>query len=244
MVAMAHDGDPKPFLTAQWRDLALLNYRVDPSLLLPYLPWGVELDLWEDRAYVSLVGFRFLDTRIWGAPIPFHRNFEEANLRFYVRRGERRGVTFIREIVPRRAIAFLARTLYGENYIALPMRHSVDDDSAFYGWQRRAAWSAIRMSLRGEPRPLRPASHEEFIAEHYWGYTRAASHTVEYRVQHPAWHVRDAESASVEGELGEPYPEAFAFLRRRAPDSAFAACGSAVTVFRGKKLTLPGRREI
>src|SRR3954468_20670393 len=121
---------PRIFLAAEWRYLAMLNYQVDPAILHPHLPRGTELDIWNGRHYISLVGFRFLNTRVLGVPIPFHRNFEEVNLRFYVRRkgpeGWRRGVVFIAEIVPRFAIAAVARLFYNENYVALPTRHKLD----------------------------------------------------------------------------------------------------------------------
>ncbi len=116
------------FLTAEWRKLAFANYEVSPDMLLPYLPYGTELDLWKDRCYVSLIGFMFQETRLKGIKIPFHVNFEEVNLRFYVKRWSgkewRRGVVFIKEIVPKPAIAFVANTLYNENYQSLPMKHS------------------------------------------------------------------------------------------------------------------------
>src|SRR5258708_22903902 len=104
----------------------MLNYEVDASLLLRFVPAGTEIDRWKGRVFASLVGFRFLKTKLLGfLPIPMHSNFEEVNLRFYVRRhvGEevRRGVVFIRELVPPRPIAFVARTFYKENYVALPI---------------------------------------------------------------------------------------------------------------------------
>ena len=121
----------RPFLTAQWRCLAMVNFEIDPAVLRPFVPVGTELDCWQGRAFVSVVGFLFVDTRVWGWPIPYHRDFEEVNLRFYVRRraeeGWRRAVVFVKEIVPRAAIAMSARWLYGENYVALPMRHQVED---------------------------------------------------------------------------------------------------------------------
>ena len=114
----------KPFLTAEWRYVAMLNYEIDPAILHTYLPRRTELDSWNGKTFVSMVGFLFLKTRVLGLPIPFHQNFEEINLRFYVRRkteeGWRRGVVFIKEIVPRAAIALTARWLYNENYVALP----------------------------------------------------------------------------------------------------------------------------
>src|SRR4026208_556537 len=94
-----------PFLTAEWRRLAMLSFEIDPRVLSPLVPAGTELDEWQGRTFASLVGFLFLDTRVFGLAVPFHRNFEEVNLRFYVRRmasdGLRRGVVFVKEIVPR-----------------------------------------------------------------------------------------------------------------------------------------------
>src|ERR1700759_5170164 len=119
------------FLTAQWRHLCLITYAVDPARLLPYLPPGLELDTVDGEAFVSLVAFDFLDTRVLGIPWPGYRNFPEVNLRFYVRRGEERGVVFVRELVPARLIAWLARWLYNEPYAAIPMTSRADetDDS-------------------------------------------------------------------------------------------------------------------
>jgi uncharacterized protein YqjF (DUF2071 family) len=91
-------AEPGPFLTAEWRDLAMLNYEIDAAVLRPFVPAGTELDAWGGRTFVSVVGFRFLGTRVRGVPVPGHRDFEELNLRFYVRRvaddGPRRGVVF------------------------------------------------------------------------------------------------------------------------------------------------------
>ena len=122
----------RSFLTAEWRHLAMLNFAVDPKLLEPLIPPGTELDFHDGETFVSVVGFMFLRTRLVGLPIPFHRNFEEVNLRFYVRRrapeGWRRGVVFVRELVPRRAIAFVARVFYDEPYLGEPVEVDVDRD--------------------------------------------------------------------------------------------------------------------
>jgi uncharacterized protein len=124
----------QPFLTANWRYLAMLNYTVDPRLVAPFVPLGTEIDFENGETFLSVVGFLFLDTRLLGFPIPLHRDFEEVNLRFYVRRRSadtwRRGVVFIRELVPRRAIALIARACYGENYLAVPMKHEIEHVAA------------------------------------------------------------------------------------------------------------------
>lgn len=233
------------FLTAEWRYLAMLNYEVDPALLIPVVPRGTELDRWEGRVFVSLVGFRFLKTKVFGVSIPFHSNFDEVNLRFYVRRQEgvesRRGVVFIREIVPRFAIASVARAVYNENYIALPMGHEVRHDgsevSAAYRWKSAGGWCSMSVHGSGPPQALREGSEEQFITEHYWGYAaQRDGSTVEYRVEHPSWKVWKASAARFEGNVAQLYGREFASLLSRPPASAFLAEGSEVNVMRGRTI--------
>lgn len=240
---------PRVFLTGQWRYLAMLNYRVDHALLEPLVPRGTTLDHWQGTTYVSLVGFLFRDTRVLGVPVPLHRNFEEVNLRFYVRReadGEvRRAVTFIKEIVPRAAIALVVRLTYNEPYVALPMRHAIaahrgDEapSSVCYAWRQRAGWSGITIGAGGTAVALAPGSEAEFITEHYWGYTRQRDgDTVEYRVTHPRWRTWTVNDAAVQGDLVELYGAALGEVLRRPPDSAFLAEGSAIEVHAPTRLT-------
>lgn len=227
----------KPFLIAEWRELVIFNYEVDAPLLAKYVPRGVELDRWRERTYVSLIGFLFLNTCLRGVAIPFHRSFEEVNLRYYVRRGDRRGVVFIREIVPRRAIAWVANAVYGENYVRLPMRHRIDPDSCEYAWRDGGRWNRIIAEKLGPSQPLLPGSQEEFITEHFWGYTRrSADATDEYRVEHPSWRVQTSAAARFEGSVVGLYPREFAFIGERPPDTAFVADGSPVAVYPAQRL--------
>jgi uncharacterized protein YqjF (DUF2071 family) len=226
-----------PFLTAEWRRLVMLNYAIDPAVLAPLVPVGVELDVWEGEALVSMVGFLFLGTRVLGVPVPFHRDFEEVNLRFYVRRrvddGWRRGVTFIREYVPRRAIAWTAAALYNEPYRALPMRHR----GLAYEWRTAGRWHTLGAETVGEPRALPPGSAEEFIFEHYYGYTRQRDGgTVEYQVEHPRWRVWTATRAWLEADIAACYGAAFVPALSATPRSAFVAEGSPVAVRRAVRI--------
>ena len=240
------------FLTAEWRHLVMLNYSVPPTLLRPYVPAGTELDAWQGTTYLSVVGFLFRRTRIFGIPVPFHRHFEEVNLRFYVRRtlaGEvRRGVTFIREIVPRSAIATVARLAYNEPYVALPMRYAfgaVDVESGTfsrlaYEWKSGGRWNTMAVEPTGRGRPLQAESLAEFITEHYWGYTaQRDGGTIEYRVEHPRWRVWQVRSASLIGEHRGLYGEELAEAVSGVPDSAFLADGSPVTVYTPRRLKAP-----
>jgi uncharacterized protein YqjF (DUF2071 family) len=239
---------PSTFLTAEWRYLAMLNYRVSSSLLFPLVPPGTELDQWNGSAYISIVAFKFQHTRILGLPIPFHTNFEEVNLRFYVRRvvdGEvRRGVTFIRELVPRAAIAGVARLSYNEPYIALPMRHQIRESGTSdapvhveYQWYRLNGWAGLRLTTEGRKQPLQPGSEEEFITQHFWGYTtQKDGSAIEYEVRHPPWNVWKAKSASVDFSGIDAFPPQFSEALSRAPDSAFLADGSPVSVLRPTRI--------
>jgi uncharacterized protein len=235
------------FLTAEWRHLVMMNYEVGASLLLPFVPAGTELDRFEGRVFVSLVGFRFLKTKLFGLlPVPMHSYFEEVNLRFYVRRRERdevrRGVVFIREMVPRRAIAFVARTFYNEKYVALPMAHeihSLGDNrlSVAYRWRSGSRWSEIKLETDGDAKLPVEGSVEQFITEHYWGYAAQANGgSVEYRVTHPSWKVWQVRQSTFEGDVETFCGKEIAAVLRGKPASAFLAEGSAVTVMRGRRL--------
>ncbi|MGH7623417.1 MAG: YqjF family protein [Gemmatimonadaceae bacterium] len=236
------------FLTAEWRYLVMLNYDVDAALLEPLVPRGTELDRWNGRALASVVGFRFLRTRVLGVPVPFHRNFDEVNLRFYVRRttrdGEvRRGVVFVRELVPRAAIAYAARAVYNEPYLAVPMRSTapaIATDApgrVAYEWRIGAGWNIVSATARGAPAIPSPALEAAFITEHYWGYTRQRDGgTVEYEVAHPRWRVWEAGDPELVASVPELYGSAFAAALSAPPCSAYIAEGSAVTVFRPMRI--------
>lgn len=223
------------FLSAEWRDLVMLNYQVSPDLLTGYLPRGTELDFFNGVTFVSLVGFCFLGTRIFGScAVPFHSSFDEVNLRFYVRRrfGSewRRGVVFVREIVPRRLIALIARLAYSENYIYCPMRHRISCEVgrkiAEYGWRFNGRWSRLSATVEGLPSYPLKGSLEEFITEHYWGYSAASSsRSVEYRVSHAPWRVWGSESARFEGDGIEIYGNRLGQIVNGIPDSALIAEG-------------------
>lgn len=230
------------FLSAEWRHLVMLNFEVDPYILKPFIPANTELDLWEDKAFVSLVGFMFLNTRLLGVPVPFHRKFEEVNLRFYVKRlcpeGDRRAVVFIKEIVPKRGVAFLARHLYNENYIALPIRHTIKLDSndiwVNYEWKFNEKWQRIGLHCRGEPTLPLPGSNAEYITEHYWGYVKQRDQgTLEYQVKHPKWRVLKAEAVTLDVDVKNVYGQDFVPFLNQPPTTSFLAEGSEVTVSKG-----------
>ena len=237
------------FLTAEWRYLAMLNYEIDPTILYPLVPKGTELDDWHGRYFVSIVGFQFLNTRVLRMPLPYHINFEEVNLRFYVRyqgpEGWRRGVVFIKELVPRWAIATVARLLYNENYQALPMRHAlkiekVNEEQTIrvaYGWRPGKQWQGMHIQANGTPDSLIPGSEEEFITEHYWGYTsQRDGGTAEYQVEHPPWNVWTANDVKFDCDVARLYGEQYVKALQTDPGSAFLADGSAVIVRRGQRI--------
>jgi uncharacterized protein YqjF (DUF2071 family) len=226
----------------------MLNYEIDPRVLAPYVPVGTELDFWNGKTYLSLVGFLFRDCYVRGFSIPFHRHFEEVNLRFYVRHkaqdGWRRGVVFIKELVPRWAIAFVARTLYNENYFALPMSHRIETPpdeakAVSYGWRFQRRENFIKVTTCGKSYQPAEGSQPEFITEHYWGYARQRDgSTMEYRVEHPRWQIWETASAEVHCDAQNLYGKDFCEFLDRPPASAFLADGSDIKVCRGIKLKL------
>ncbi len=224
----------------------MLNYAIDPALAQPFVPPGTELDAFEGKTYVSLVGLRFAHTKLFGSiPVPFHTNFGEVNLRIYVRRIEageiRRGVVFIREIVPFAAVALVARAMYGENYTSLPMRHSISltgsGGSVEYEWKSSGQWLRMHAQASGTATRAGEGSLEQFISEHYWGYTRRRNgSSLEYHVSHEPWQVWPATNAAFEGDARALYGAEFGRVLARPPDSAFIADGSPVLVHAGRPI--------
>lgn len=250
----------RPFLTAEWRKLIMAQYEVSPETLLPFLPPGLTLDLYRDpaipdspsRCFVSLVGFLFDNVRVLGLSIPRHTRFPEINLRFYVVRtapdGTRhRGVVFVSEIVPRRAITLVARTLYQEPYSTHAMRFRItlgpDQLGVSYQVDYRSASHTIAVTADPNPRPLAPGSVEDFITEHYFGYNRRrrgnseyGAATSEYRVQHPRWSIYPILGHHIRMDFGALYGPAFADLTRAAPANILLAEGSVVAVHKGTRV--------
>jgi uncharacterized protein YqjF (DUF2071 family) len=235
------------FLTAEWRNLLMANYPVDPALLLPHLPAGTELDTFHGIHYLSLVGFLFKDTRVRGIAIPGHRTFEEVNLRFYVRYQEagtwKRGVVFLKEIVPRQAIAWVANTLYGENYKYYPMRHSWTENEGRlkvrYEWEMAGKTNFLEATAAAAPALALPGSEEEFITEHYWGYTKRGEYeTGSYEVRHPSWRVFPVSDFNFRCDVARLYGIGFAEALQRAPRSVFLAEGSPVEVLKGSRIKM------
>ncbi len=231
----------KIFLTAEWRNLVMANYSVDPGLLQRFVPAGTELDLWQDKCYVSLVGFMFREVRVRGFKIPFHTNFPEVNLRFYVRSKQnnewKRGVVFISEIVPSPAIVFVANSIFREKYRALQMKNICFEDKTgllhvVYAWKRKNYWNSITVKADVNPAVLPAGSKEEFITEHFWGYTQVNNQkTAEYQVQHPRWNIHAVNQYEINCDFASLYGMEFSMLAQRSPDSVFLGEGSGVKLF-------------
>lgn len=234
----------KTFLQAEWRKLAMANFSVDRKILEKYLPHKTEIDLWNDTCYVSLVGFMFKNTKVKGLKVPFHSNFEEVNLRFYVRHNDngewKRGVVFIKEIVPKPALTFVANKVYKENYETMPMAHSwvssADNLTVEYKWKKKQ-WNSLTVKANRNAIVIVNGSEEEFITEHYWGYTKITNtRTSEYGVEHPKWEVYPTKDFLINVDFGDIYGQDFDFLKTETPRSVFLAEGSEIKVKDGREI--------
>ncbi len=222
----------------------MANYSVDKKILEKFLPAKTEIDLRNDICYLSLVGFMFKNTKVKGIKIPFHVNFEEVNLRFYVRfndNGEwKRGVVFIKEIVSKPILSFAANAVYRENYETMPMSHSwttsEDRLTVEYKW-KKSKWNSLKVIADRKTNLIKEGSEEEFITEHYWGYTKISyDRTSEYGVEHPKWEVYNTKEYFIDVNFGEIYGNDFNFLMTEKPVSVFLAEGSEIKVKAWKKI--------
>ncbi len=227
------------FLKAEWNNLALINYEIDPQILEKYVPKGTEIDLWNGKCFISCIGFLFENVRVLGLRIPFHSDFEEVNLRFYVRRFEngiwKRGAVFISEIVPKQAISFVANTFYNEKYRTFPMKHKLTEKENtrefVYQWKVNNNWNRIQIETAKNSIEIAVDSEAEFITEHYFGYSKVdENNTIEYQVTHPRWKQYEVISNQSEIDFQAVYGAEFAFLKELEPSSIFLAVGSKITI--------------
>jgi uncharacterized protein YqjF (DUF2071 family) len=223
------------FLTAKWTNLALINYKIDAKILEKYVPTGTELDFWDNKCYISLVGFMFEDVKLLGLKIPLHTNFEEVNLRFYVKRFEegkwKRGVVFI----PKLALKIVANTVFKENYETLPMKHKViENENTFnftYDWKKDQKWNSIALETEKKLIKIEENSEAQFITEHYFGYTKVNhTKTFEYEVKHPIWKQYNVLNSKIDVDFEATYGNEFAFMKDLIPTSIILAKGSKVSV--------------
>jgi uncharacterized protein YqjF (DUF2071 family) len=227
------------FLSARWENLIMANYAINPEILKPYLPHGVELDVYKNETFLSLVGFMFKRTSLFGIPIPFLGTFEEVNLRFYVKRTDgdtiKRGVVFINETVPYKLVAWVANKLYHEHYIAIPttnrMSRTERSQHIAYDWRMNGKWNRLAAHTVLEKEAMNVGSMEEFIFEHYYGYTKINERcSQEYKVNHPTWQVNKVLDYAIDCDFRSMYGHDFAFLSNQQPTSVMVAAGSPVTV--------------
>lgn len=235
------------FLTAEWNDLAMINYVVDPKILEKYVPPGTELDFFEGKCYVSFIGFMFEKVRVLGLKIPFHSDFEEVNLRFYVRRFEngtwKRGAVFISEIVPKLAISLVANTFYNEHYRTLPMKHLLEvrekSREFIYQWKVNNNWNTIQIETQINPIEIEVDSEAEFITEHYFGYNKVSeTETIEYQVTHPRWQQYEVIKNNSKIDFAGVYGKEFAFIKELEPTSVFLAVGSKISIEDKRKIKI------
>jgi uncharacterized protein YqjF (DUF2071 family) len=234
----------KKFLTANWLRLIMANYTIDADVLKPFLPAKTTLDTWNNKTFVSLVGFLFHDTHVLKIRFPFHTTFPEVNLRFYVRYKEndqyKRGVVFIKEIVPRPAITLIANYLFNERYITLPMKNFVhitqQQQHIGYHWKFKNHWNKLEVQTGLKKYSIQSGSEEEFITEHFWGYSGISkTATGEYQVEHPRWDIFPVEQYTIDCDFSNLYGPSFSVLNGLTPASVFLAEGSGISVY-GKRI--------
>jgi uncharacterized protein len=227
------------FLKANWGNIIMANYEIDPKILLPFMPKGVELDLFNGKCYVSLVGFMFKNTKLFNIPIPYFGTFEEINLRFYVVRKEgnqlKRGVVFINETIPYPIVAWMANKLYKEHYTVVPTKHKTSIENKIqkvkFEWLLNKKWNSIYVEAKAESSAMKINSLESFIYEHYYGYTKVSdSKTEEYKLQHPSWKTSEVIDYNIDCDFEDMYGKSFSVLNQTKPEAVFIAEGSSVAV--------------
>ena len=227
-------------MVADFQYLVFLNYQVDRDLLTSRIPHGVQLQLFNGKAYISVVAFLFKNLQVAGIPAPFHQEFEQVNLRFYVKQGtaasEKRGVVFIREIVPKTLLATAARVLFNEKYLSLPMRHDFQieknqTNSVEYGWQTERQECSLRAVFDNQWSYPEANSAEHFFMARPYSFTRRKDGaTNEMILEHPLWRTAPVIDARAEYDIPEIFGAEFVPYLTLLPASVFIAEGSPITL--------------
>lgn len=234
----------KPFLTAEWLYLANITYAVDPSVLEAYLPKGLELDIVNGKAFVGLLPFSFNNTRLKNLRVPFHVNFPEMNLRFYVKRGQKRGVVFIREYVPKFLVALVANVFYGERYSLAGMKTTMkmDNEDISLKYEVKAKGKAFSIEMLAANKPFVPAegTTEHYFKELEYGFTSGRAPVKFYSVHHPQWETFPLKELRMNIDFGCLYGKDWDFLNGEKPYNSMLVKGSAVKMFPHQPLHLLG----
>jgi uncharacterized protein len=231
-------------ITCAWRDVLITTWAVDAALLEPYRPAGTTLDMWNGHGLLSIVGMRFLDLQVAGVAMPFHQDFEQINFRFYVRRDteeDRRGVVFLKQIVPSSSMALIATLLYNESFLTTATRYDITRAAqgwTLYEWMVAGRWNRVSAIRRGEP--IMPGSDtiETFIKDRPWAYTRQADgSTVEFEAQHPVWPIYSTHEMLLDCDVVPLIGAPFVPVLSAQPLSTFVATGSDVTLHPGRSIS-------
>lgn len=225
-------------LTCEWRKLAFINYIVPPEILKNHLPPHTELDFYNGNCYVSLVGFQFKNVKIAGVQVPFHSDFEEINLRFYVKRFDgnqwRHGVVFLKEIVDRPALSMIANVMLNENYRTLPTGQEIKEEpgilSVRYFWQDQENKQHLQVHSESTPSAMHEHSESNFLLHRLWGYGKQDEKTTfEYNIHHPQWLTYPVKEFSISVDFLQLGAK-FSILNGATPQSVLLAEGSKVKI--------------
>src|SRR5947208_1274723 len=128
-----------PAMLQSWRDLTFFHWPVHPSVIAPHIPAGLDVDMYDGSAWISLTPFLIDNLRPPLTPgLPWISRFPETNLRTYVRdRTGYGGIWFFSLEAARAAAVLGARLSYRLPYMWSKMRVQVEGNRVRYLSARR-----------------------------------------------------------------------------------------------------------
>lgn len=223
-----------------------MNYIISPEILENYLPAYTIIDYFKGNCFTSLVGFPFRNVEIAGMKIPFYTDFEEINLRFYVKRFDgttwRKGTVFISEIANKSALKFLANSFLHEKYQTLETRQEIKENSELietkYSWRTWMNWQFLNLISEKPSESVAEGTEAHFIMDRSSGYQKYDTATTnEYGISHPKWNIYPIRSFDINVDFEESFDSNFPVLNETLPHSVILARGSSVAVKQINKIT-------
>jgi uncharacterized protein YqjF (DUF2071 family) len=191
----------------RWTDLAFLHWPVDPDVVAPYLPAGVEPDVIDGVTYVGLIPFHMRAAGAGrGHSAPYLGDFLETNVRLYgVDAAGHHGVVFRSLEASRLVTVLAARWGYRLPYVWSRMRADRDGDT--WVWSSRRRWPnrglTTQIALRVGAPLATPTPLDIWLTARWGLHHRVAGRTLWTSNEHDAWPLQTAEVLEVTDELLE-----------------------------------------
>lgn len=175
-------------MTQIWQDVLFLHWPVSPKDLVQYIPQELQLDLYENHAWLSAVLFKVKGQRLrFLPPLPGVGSHLQLNVRTYVTYNGMKGVYFFNSDVTNRFIVQLATMgslSYRHSKIALKQK---ENNLSFTSLYHGAQDERLKISYQPIAGEISSSTFEKWLVERYHSWSKWKSSLVRIDIDHMPW---------------------------------------------------------